>query len=181
MRMSDSARQGIFARLIDDHRQITAMMEQIEATAYDDAFDRESLFDELKKELLVHAHAEDTVVYRTLELYRSTAHLIRVSREEHALVEHLIDQLSALHDDDERWMARFQVLQDLLEHHIDEEEGDLFDLAADIVDRSQSEDLVDEFEDARRREHARQAGGGERRPQRDDRSLRDYDGREPGH
>src|SRR5262245_17389159 len=108
MRMSDRARHGIFGRLIDDHRLATAMMQQIETTAYDDAFDRASLFEQLKKELYVHSRAEDEVVYTTLELYQSTAHLVRVAREEDALVDHLVGELARLDADDERWIARFQ-------------------------------------------------------------------------
>jgi hemerythrin-like domain-containing protein len=154
-RMSDRARQGIFARLIEDHRQVTAMMEQIEATADDSAFDTDSLFEELRKEILVHSLAEDEVVYDALARYRSTAHMIRIAREQHGLVEYVLTDLDRVPADDPRWKAKFQVLEDLIEHHIDEEENDLFELAADVLDRGQSDELVEDFEDARVRAEAR--------------------------
>ena len=177
MRMSDRARRGIFARLIHEHRQVTAMMEQIEASAYDASVDRDARFAALAKELVVHARAEDQVLYATLELYESTSHLVRVGREEHSLVEHLIGQLGELREHDEQWMAKFQVLQDVVERHIEDEEDDAFDLAADIIDRGQAEEMLEEYEEARARESARFDASLGRRVQRDDRMLREEYGR----
>ena len=173
-RASDDDWHGIFARLIEDHRRLTAMMEQIESTAYDPAFDREGLFEGLEKELLVHSAAEDEVLYTTVELYASTASAILVAREQHALIDHVLHELAQTSIDDERWMARFEVLEQLIEKHIHEEEGDIFDLASDLIGPARAEDLVEEYEEARAREASRVARRGAVRTQRDDRMLRDF-------
>jgi hypothetical protein len=173
MHMSDRIQQGIFARIAEDHRRVGWLLEQLEATAYDALLDRGRLFATLAQELRVSTRAVDEVVYTTLEHFPATAPLVRVAREENALVEHLLGDLAALHPDDLRWMAKFQVLEDLVERHIESEQGDLFDLASDLIDCGQDDDLIDELDQVRRRELAR-LGATEPRLQRDCRMLRDH-------
>ena len=46
--------------------------------------------------------------------------------EEHALVKQLLEELASAPKDDEQWTANFTVLKENVEHHVEEEEGEVF-------------------------------------------------------
>jgi hemerythrin-like domain-containing protein len=55
------------------------------------------------------------------------------SIEEHHVVATLIEELKALDPKDERYDAKFTVLMENIEHHIEEEEGELFPDAEEVL------------------------------------------------
>jgi hypothetical protein len=174
-RESDPERYGIFSRLQADHLRLRARLESIEACALAIVFERDGLFAELEQELLALAEAVDQVLYPTIELYPSTSGLVRVARERARVIAHVLAELSDddVRDDEPRWLARYQVLAELVERHFDADEDELYDLAADLLGRARAFALADELEDARADARARLAVRGLVRTQRDDRMLRE--------
>ena len=57
------------------------------------------------------------------------------------MVDLLMGELESLDVDDESWGAKAKVMQENVEHHMEEEEGDMFKQARQVFDRDELEDL----------------------------------------
>ena len=73
--------------------------------------------------------------------------------EEHHVVDLLLGELSDLAVDDETWGAKAKVMQENVEHHIEEEEGEMFPQARAVFDRAELAELGERM--AARKETAR--------------------------
>ncbi len=144
-------RQGVFATLTREHRTISVMFEQI-LSGRGEATSRSEKFALLARDLLTHAHAEEEVLYTSLAPRMPSE--VRKAREQHALVERVIDDIASRPRADETWLAKVEVLKELVEHHVQEEEGRFFQDALRSLDPQQSEALDARYAQARDRQLA---------------------------
>ncbi len=63
--------------------------------------------------------------------------------EEHHLVDDIVEQLKGTPFDDDRWAAKFKVTKENVEHHIKEEEGEMFKLVREHFSKDELEELGD--------------------------------------
>ena len=70
--------------------------------------------------------------------------------EEHHVVDLLMSELEAMDVDDESWGAKAIVMKENIEHHIEEEEGEMFKAARQVFDRDELEDLGRRMEQRKR-------------------------------
>jgi hemerythrin superfamily protein len=124
--------ESIYDLLKADHRTVREIFEQMESTG--GQVTRERLVGRLKLELLAHAEAEDTVFYKPLGLANEARDVILEAEEEHRVVARLLGELERMSAEDEKWKARVTVLKELVEHHVNEEEGAVFRKAKGIFD-----------------------------------------------
>ena len=61
--------------------------------------------------------------------------------EEHDVVDTIMGEIERTPVEDERWAAKFKVMKENLEHHIEEEEGEMFKHARNVFDRDTLEEL----------------------------------------
>jgi hypothetical protein len=112
-----------------DHEQIKALAEQI--SSEDSRQKRVRAFDRLKPLLTAHARAEEQVVYSSLVELRGSPDSRADGNEgfvEHSLVDVLVERLSKTElAATDAWKAHAQVLQEMLDHHIKEEEHGIFE------------------------------------------------------
>lgn len=94
---------------------------------------RAQLWFRLKSELYAHAKAEEEAVYQRLARVDSTAELAEHSIEEHEAIEELLDQLDHLGFDQPSWMTTLDRLIEMSDHHLDEEEEELFPWAGRVL------------------------------------------------
>jgi hypothetical protein len=134
--------RGVLAQLIDEHRRTEAAFE-ILLTA--EGGDRRATFAFLARDLLVHAHAEQLIVYRRLagsdELGAEIDHAIR----EHAEIEHRIAMIEAMFEDGRDWQAAVEGLRQLVMAHVLEEERDVIPRAHFVLDEQTIEALLDPY------------------------------------
>ena len=121
---------SIYNLLKADHQTVREIFEQMESTGGQAT--RERLVTRLKLELLAHAEAEDTVFYKPLRIANDARDIILEAEEEHRVVTRLLGELERMSTDDEKWKARVTVLMELVEHHVQEEEGEIFKKAKAI-------------------------------------------------
>ncbi len=119
-----SRRQDIFAVIKKDHRTVEGLFKKIESA--DSEMECESLYEELRSELTAHADAEEAVIYPRLKEKDPTREIAFESVEEHAVVTYLLEKLDNTEIDEERWMATLTVLKEVVEHHVEEEEDEMF-------------------------------------------------------
>jgi hemerythrin superfamily protein len=153
----------IFQLLRADHRAVSDLFEEIEEMLEDEERDDEEcldLFRMVYRELTAHSRAEEAVVYARLVQHEETASTIHEARVEHALVAALLEQLAAAEEVDEMWEARLKVVSELVEHHVEEEEGELFPEAKKVIGKADLEGIAGEFVQAKEMVVAELGNGG---------------------
>jgi len=127
-----------------DHDEFKGMVKAILVTK--DGKKRGDLFLEFKTQLTAHSHAEEKVFYKPLAKTEEGKTLVLEGTVEHDIVDRLLAELAAARQPEgEKWTARCTVLQELLEHHIEEEEGDFFKTARKLFDRAALEEMGKDF------------------------------------
>ncbi|HEX7075467.1 MAG TPA: hemerythrin domain-containing protein [Hyphomicrobiaceae bacterium] len=141
----------IFELLKQDHDEAKALLTQI--CESEDGKERGELFKELRKKLLAHAHAEQKVLYEPMKKQEETKDIALEAVVEHEVVERLVEDLSRSRSrDSDAWLARATVLKETLEHHIKEEEGEMFEKARSVFDGKTLEKMAEQIQKAKERE-----------------------------
>lgn len=135
-----------FTLLKNDHKTVAALFEKIEPTTERAVKTREEAFGKLKEELEVHAHIEETILYPVLKKEAETRDITFEGVEEHHVIKTLLAELARMAVDSEEWTAKTKVLQENVDHHVEEEETKMFKLAREVLSKDQIEDLGNRLE-----------------------------------
>ena len=138
-----------FTLLKNDHESVAGILESIEETTERAIKGRDELFARLKQELDLHAAIEEEIFYLALEEPEETHELTLEAYEEHRLVKQLLSELEAEPKDTEEWTAKFTVLKENIEHHVEEEEGEMFPKARKALSKEEIDELGDRLQEAR--------------------------------
>lgn len=138
-----------FTLLKQDHKTVAELMEKIDKTTERALKTREELFTRLQSELEVHAKIEEEIFYPAIESEEETREITLEAFEEHRLVKQLLAELEAMPKDDEQWTAKFTVLKENVEHHVEEEEGEMFTKARKVLSKEDQEVLGTRLEEAK--------------------------------
>jgi len=141
-----------FQLLKEDHKKVAGIFEKLEPTTERGVKTREELFAQLKSELDVHAWVEETIFYPALKEADETHDIVLEGYEEHKVVKTLLAELDSLAKDKEEWGAKLKVLQENVEHHVEEEEGEMFKNARKVLTGAQAEELGARMEAAKAEE-----------------------------
>ena len=133
-----------------DHAKVKKLLAEGEATTERGEKTRTELFATLKGELIVHERIEEEIFYPALREHPKAKDIVLEAYEEHDVVDTILGELETTDVTDETWGAKFKVMKENLEHHIEEEEGEMFKQARSVFDRSELEDLGQRMEDRRR-------------------------------
>jgi hemerythrin superfamily protein len=148
-----------FALLKADHKKVAGILEKLDSTTERGVKTREELFSQLKTELDVHARIEETIFYPAIEEAKETRDITLEAFEEHRLVKQLLSELDKMSKDQEEWTAKFTVLKENVEHHVEDEEGEMFPKARKVLSEEQVEELGTRLEEAKKEQMKAAAGG----------------------
>lgn len=129
----EAQEEELLVLLKEEHDLVDRLFQHLEALK--DSTDqqpdelREGLFSQLRYELTLHAELEERLVYPAFAPLG--AELVAEAREEHALVKALLEELSSIPFGTVEWNAKLEVLRENVEHHVQEEEDELFPAARD--------------------------------------------------
>ena len=140
-----------------DHDKVKALLEDLDATTERGVKTREELFATIKGELTVHEIIEEEIFYPALKSHPKAVDIVLEGYEEHHVVDVLMGELESLDVSDETWGAKASVMKENVEHHMEEEEGEMFQKARQVFDRQELEDLGERM--ARRKATAQQELG----------------------
>ena len=143
------------ALLKRDHDKVKGILRELEPTTERAEKTRTELFAKLKTELTVHEIIEEEIFYPTLKQHPKAKEIVLEGYEEHGVVDTLMGELEALPVTDETWGAKATVMIENIEHHIEEEEGEMFQKARQVFDRDELEALGEAME-ARKAEAMRE-------------------------
>jgi hemerythrin-like domain-containing protein len=132
-----------FNLLKADHRKVEELFSQLESAS---GQAKMRVFEQIKTELELHTHIEEKFFYPALEKPKQTHELTLEAYEEHDVVKKLLQQMSRAKSATEEWEAQGKVLQENVEHHVEEEENELFPKAEAALSEEDIETLGEQME-----------------------------------
>lgn len=130
-----------FELLEKDHRKVEEIFEQLEPTTERAVKTREELFRKLQTELEVHTIIEETILYPVLKKESETRDITFEGFEEHAVAKRLLEEMALMDVTSEVWTAKCKVLQESIEHHVKEEESEMFAEARKALSQEEINEL----------------------------------------
>lgn len=124
-----------------DHRRFERLMKEGEETTARASRRRRTILGMLAVEIAAHERKEEKVLYPALKRHREARDIVLEGYQEHHVADVLLGELKNLDPTDERWGAKFTVLKESLDHHIEEEEGHMFKTARSVLGRDRLEAL----------------------------------------
>jgi len=140
-----------------DHDNVKKLLTELESTTERGVKTRSELFSTIKAELTVHEIIEEEIFYPELKAHPKAQDIVLEAFEEHHVVDLLMSELESLDVSDETWGAKALVMKENIEHHIEEEEGEMFTQARRVFDKEELENLGERM--AARKESAKQELG----------------------
>jgi len=137
-----------FNLLKADHRKVEELFSQLESAS---GQAKMRVFEQIKTELELHTHIEEKIFYPALEKPKQTHDLALEAYEEHDVVKKLLRELSRAKSPNEEWEAKAKVLQENVEHHVEEEENELFPKAQSALGETDIEALGEQMETEKER------------------------------
>jgi hemerythrin superfamily protein len=124
---------NVYDLLKNDHNMVKGLIK--------DTIDKRDTknFDEIKVQLEIHMMGEEKYLYPALR-EKDKAKMDK-SYQEHHVGKLVLHELKKTDKDNERWIPKMKVLNDILDHHIDEEENQIFPRARDLLDKDQEQDI----------------------------------------
>ena len=127
--------------LKDDHDKVKKMLADGESTTERGEKTRTELFAKLKEEMVLHERIEEEIFYPALKEHPKAKDIVLEGFEEHHVVDEIMGELEATDVTDETWGAKFKVMKENIEHHIEEEEGEMFKQARQVFENDELEQL----------------------------------------
>jgi len=127
--------------LKEDHDKVKGLLEKLGHTTERGVKTREELFSKIKGELTIHEIIEEEIFYPALKEHPKAKDIVLEGYEEHHVVDTVMAELEDLPVDDESWGAKAKVMKENVEHHMEEEEGEMFQKARQVFDRDELEAL----------------------------------------
>lgn len=149
------ATTDLFELLKSDHRKVQALLEKMLKGGASKS--KQQNFEKFQTEFLGHAAAEEKLLYPMLIEQSDQPELGHMALEEHRAARMVLKDLIGLKPNDERWIARCQVMAELINHHIEEEESEVFDAFGEIIDEEQSKQLAKQFQQSKKQGPSRMA------------------------
>jgi len=131
----------LFDVLKSEHQEVKELLNQIQETGDEEG----NLFEEVRRKLELHMNGEEKYFYPEMGDYEELKELIIEAYEEHEAAQSVLRKLRWITFTDIGFKARIKVLKDLIEHHIEEEENEIFPAIEQIVSEDQLEKIEQDY------------------------------------
>jgi hemerythrin superfamily protein len=140
--------------LAKDHRAVDQLFEQIEKTDNRGANRRGQLYRKLRNELELHAELEEEFFYPALKEHGDTKELANQALEEHSQVKQMLNEIDDLSAEDDQWSEMINELKMAAQHHMREEEHQIFPAARAKLDEARISELGRKIQEMREKASA---------------------------
>jgi hemerythrin-like domain-containing protein len=127
--------------LEEEHVVLKHLLRELEPTTERAVKTRAELIRRIGDALVAHETIEEEIFYPALKQHPNAKDIVLEGIEEHGVVDLLMGELLTLPVDDETWGAKAQVMTENIEHHIEEEEDDMFVKARRVFSRTELTEL----------------------------------------
>lgn len=135
----------IYTRLKEDHENQRRLLDALSQTE-GASTERRKLWNDTKIELEAHASAEEQTLYAELMAHANGSDKARHSVAEHKEASDLIAELDEIDMSSPAWLQKLKHLKDRIEHHVDEEEQEVFPVAKKLIAGDTAKSLAKDFE-----------------------------------
>jgi len=139
-----------FELLEQDHKKVAGILEKLSDTTERALKSRDELFTRLNAELDLHARIEEQILYPALKEIEETRDITNEAVEEDRIVKRLLKELDVAQKGTKKWTAKLTVLKESVEHHVEEEEGEMFKKARKAMSRQQVNELGNRLAEAKK-------------------------------
>jgi hemerythrin superfamily protein len=136
-----------FEILKKDHEEVKQLFSQIEKGGAN----KEKLFSQIQQELKVHMDAEEKFFYPALEKHPEAKEKVLEGYEEHHVAKTAITEIAKVSPSNERWKAKVSVLKELIDHHVQEEEKELFKMAKKALDENEIKQITEKIQQQKKK------------------------------
>jgi hemerythrin superfamily protein len=133
--------------LKQDHRKVKELFDHAKAATDDKQ--RKQIFDRIDTELTIHAHIEETVFYPEMEQYEELRDMVEEALQEHQEVTILLDEIETMEPNDDEFQSSLEELMENVEHHVQQEEDEMFPHVHELCDEATLEKLGQQLESAK--------------------------------
>jgi hypothetical protein len=144
--LAEPAGMNALDLLKEDHDVLKKYLEMAEE---DGQHDKRDLMGRIATHFREHEDIEERIFYPALKEHPKAKDIVLEGYQEHHVVDVLLQELEAMPVQDERWAAKLKVLKENVEHHIEEEEGEMFKKARSVFDKHELDHLGTRMEDLR--------------------------------
>lgn len=138
--------KAFFDELKKDHKEVKDILEKLKSGSKTAEKTREKIFVQLKEELIPHLKAEESTFYQALLANKNGRQHALEGKEEHDLTLTVFRQMEEMPAKEEHWTAKLKVLKDLVEHHIEEEEKEIFPIAQKELEKEDFKQILQNFQ-----------------------------------
>ena len=131
-----------------DHAAVKKLFEQEEKISKRDGEKKVEVFNQINAALEVHATIEEEIFYPAVKKARSehVKNEVREGYEEHKQIKTLLAQIASITPADESYDMKIKVLKEDVEHHVKDEEGEMFPDAKQFLGERRLVELGDDFQ-----------------------------------
>jgi len=130
-----------------DHRVVSGLFLSLETVGRTNSRLAKSIFEQIHNEVEVHAQAEEEIFYTAVARleFGSGDSRIAHSREEHQQIRELMSEISSLEPGSSDFVNKTRTLKEKIQHHVDEEESRIFQIATDQLYPEELEEMGRRF------------------------------------
>ena len=134
------AEKDAIALLKEDHETVRELLGELEETTSKATSRRQTLLKSIEQELKIHTKIEEEIFYpafRDASSKEDDKKLYYEALEEHHVVDMVLPEIRRIDAGSDEFAAKAKVLKDLVEHHAEEEETEMFPRARKLMDREE--------------------------------------------
>lgn len=135
----------IYELLKEDHVKVKRLLDEL-VNLNEKSKERSKLISQIREELIPHARAEEAVFYNALRTYPAAEKEMSHVYKEHIQAEAILTALQASDKLNMGWKKTAVKLKEALEHHISEEENEVFPVAKRLLTQEEAARIGDAFE-----------------------------------
>lgn len=128
---------NVIDALVEHHEEIRKIFSEVEQNP--------DLLSKLKNHLVIHHTNEEDYLLSKLRTMKDIKPESLESIEEHHILDMMLNDLEDFPKNNERWKVKFGILKEYTEHHLQEEEDDIFGVAKEKLSEAELENLGNNF------------------------------------
>jgi hemerythrin superfamily protein len=135
--------EELFQTLKKDHQEVKGIFAKLKEASQSSK--REELLEKLREEILPHMTGEEKVIYPALKENKDSKEDVLQSLEEHHAAQLILQELTKMSPDDERFKAKVSVLMEMVDHHVEEEEDIIFKDIRKFINNDEAGKILEKF------------------------------------
>jgi hemerythrin-like domain-containing protein len=137
---------NVIELLKQDHQEASGLMDELETADKGSMNTTRQVFTQLKDALTLHTQIEEQIFYPALEQHEETREMVGEAHTEHDEVKEMLAEMTTMSPGSDEFMDKLTELRDSVEHHVEEEENEMFPKAERVLGESRLQEMGRQME-----------------------------------